>query len=546
MPIIVKRTGLDQYAPGGTARLKVMVIGGPSVGKTRWSSFFPDPIFLDIEGGLASVADREVPYAQINTTRDMNDALQHLKFECRKPEDQRQYKTVVVDTLDAWQRKLKTEWMETKRVDSFTGWEAWGFLSQNMQSLMTRLLNLDMNVVVAVHYKDKTTRDDDTGRETHEYMLQLSGEIADTAFNDFDFVGWMEEDRRVVDGKPQLVRFITFDKTTQRPFLKDRLNVMDGEIPVTFSDDDYKQLMSRITSRMDGLSPSVDVGEIPDYSTAPTENVVAPDAVAPSVLPKREPALETLDKAQLQQIAKNEGVTKAVDGKPLRGNSLKSELVEAIKWARSKPASAPITPPATPPAPAAVPYREQPQAETVNLPQTPAPAEPPAPPAPAAPAAPARPQPSINTPMGKVNPTTGEILAPEAQLQKLSKEYANALATEDPQKIAQAENALESFDDGSGYQGQVSEEAAKALIADKLGGKVVARSEERVRIPTAQPAPPTQAPPAQAHKYADKNCQMCNKSLAHEPFQPIQLGWIKFRQLLCEEHFIERRDAAKK
>jgi hypothetical protein len=56
MALLIQTTGLEDYAPGGTARVKVLNIGGPGAGKTRFSSFFPAPIFADCERGLASVA----------------------------------------------------------------------------------------------------------------------------------------------------------------------------------------------------------------------------------------------------------------------------------------------------------------------------------------------------------------------------------------------------------------------------------------------------------------------------------------------------------
>lgn len=153
----IQTTGLDQYAPGGSAKVKTMVIGGPGAGKTRWSSFFPKPIYADCEGGLASVADRSVPYVAINDSHDMLDLLDFLKKESKKAEGDRDYETVVIDTLDAFQRKVKDEWLrDNPTASSFSGYDAWGYLDAKMQMLMTRLLNLPMNVVVLVHYSDKT------------------------------------------------------------------------------------------------------------------------------------------------------------------------------------------------------------------------------------------------------------------------------------------------------------------------------------------------------------------------------------------------------
>src|SRR3954463_15940094 len=102
MALKIRTTGLEQYAPGGTARLKMLCIGGPGAGKTRNAAFWPKPFYLSCEAGLASVADQKVPYVEINTSSDMLDALDYLKNESNKPEQFRSVGTVVVDTLDAF------------------------------------------------------------------------------------------------------------------------------------------------------------------------------------------------------------------------------------------------------------------------------------------------------------------------------------------------------------------------------------------------------------------------------------------------------------
>jgi hypothetical protein len=332
MALLIKTTGLEQYAPGGTARVKVLLIGGPGAGKTRWSSYFPKPIYADCEGGLASVADRRVPYVSINSSTDMADLLHHLKLDGRLPEDKREYKTVVIDTLDAYQRKLKNEWMEVNKKESFTGWEAWGFLDQKMQLLLTKLLNLDVNVIIAAHYKDKVTKDDD--KETHELMLQLSGDIKDTAYNDFDLVGWMGTYWEAVGGERIEKRGITFKPTPDKPFLKDRLHVTPPWLEVTFADSDYQNLFARISAKLGELAPSETVGQIESAEPEVPGTVATPDAVPSGALPAAaapEVPLAQLDKPTLLKKARELGVTVLTDGSPIKGNTLKSELIAAIQ-----------------------------------------------------------------------------------------------------------------------------------------------------------------------------------------------------------------------
>jgi hypothetical protein len=351
MPLTIKTTGLEQYAPGGGAVLKMLVIGGPDAGKTRMSSYWPKPIYADCEGGLASVADRKVPFATINRSQDMLDFLNFMKLECRRPYAERQYQTVVIDTLDAFQRKLKEEWLAANPgAPAFRGFEAWGFLETKMQMLLTRLLNLDCNIIVAAHFKDKTIKEGtgDNAVERQELMLQLQGDVKDTVFADFDLVGWIGPYWDVEDGVRVEKRGITFKKTPEKPFLKDRLHITPPWMEVTFSDNDYANLFAAFTSRLDDLSDTEDVGEIP--SETGEENPDNPQRVnagtgplAPvdtSLLP-----LSQLDKPSLQSLAKDLGLS-------FKGNTLKGELMALIEAARAAKAEAVVASPAPTPEPA--------------------------------------------------------------------------------------------------------------------------------------------------------------------------------------------------
>ncbi len=373
--LTIKTTGLEQYAPGGEARLKLLIIGGPGSGKTRFASFFPRPIWADCEAGLASVADRCVPYTSVNTSVDMLDLLTFLKMECRLPKDKRTYDTVVIDTLDAYQRKLKVEWMEKEKKEAFTGWEAWGFVGQKMQLLLTRLLNLDMNVIVNVHYKDKTTKDDDSGKETHELMLQLQGEVSDTAFNDFDQVGWMGTYWEAASGERIQKRGLTFRATPDKPFLKDRLNVTPRWMEITFADTDYTNLLARVSERMEELKPSELVGEIPSVDPADAVTVQRPEQATSGPLPERVPVelpLSQMDKPSLLKKARESGLVTTVDGAPIRANTTKSELIAAIEQALKAKTPTPdeVAQPSVPvvanPTPAKVPRQTPPTVEQIG------------------------------------------------------------------------------------------------------------------------------------------------------------------------------------
>ena len=342
MALRIYTTGLEQYAPGGEAFVKSLVIGGPGVGKTRWSSFFPKPFYANCENGLASVADRRVQAADIKTSQDMLDVLVMLKQEGRMPRAQRRFQTFVVDTLDAFQRKVMDEWLQMHPGESsFSGFEAWGYLNAKMDMLMTRLLNLDMNVIVLVHYTDKTiTEGSGANAVTHqEYQLQLSGQIKDKVFNDFDLVGWMGTFYAAEGGQRVQKRGLTFRPTPDKPFLKDRLNCTPSFLEVNFNDDDYAQLFASVISRLDDFTDTEEFGEVPPASgiEAPIieGSVVGPlhGGALPEISPQEMP-LAQFDKPTLTKMARELGFKPA-------GNLIKSELIAAIEKARAERAAEP-------------------------------------------------------------------------------------------------------------------------------------------------------------------------------------------------------------
>lgn len=326
--LTIKRTGYSDYLDG-SGNIKMLVIGGPDAGKTRSSSYWPKPFFIDCENGRGSLADRKMPYVECHSSADALDALAYLKGMERIPKKEREHQTVVFDTLDSFQRSVKDEWLQATKAGAFKGYDAWGYLDTKMTMLMTRLLNLDYNVLVLCHYKDKTLKDDD-GKESRELMLQLQGDIKDTAFNDFSLVGWLGTYWETDGDKGRVEkRGLTFTKTMERPFLKDRFAILPTWVPITFAESDYQQIYNAFLAQLDerDLPDTEIVGEIPTATpeqVARPANVVAPliggpvPAGTPSELPVHE-----MSKPQLLTVVQVEGIK-------VKGNALKAELAEAI------------------------------------------------------------------------------------------------------------------------------------------------------------------------------------------------------------------------
>jgi hypothetical protein len=321
----IRTTGVEDFLDG-SHNIKVLIIGGPGVGKTRHASYWPKPFYADCESGRASVADRGVAYVEIHDSRDMLDFLSYCKKLEAVPKAERQYQTIVIDTIDGFMRSVKDEWLDKTKSGEFRGYDAWGYLDTKMNMLMSRLLNLDYNVIVNVHYKTTTVKDK-AGDETIEYELQLSGSLRQTIFNDFDLVGLMDSFYEAEDGQRVLRRGLTFTPTPKWPMLKDRLDVTPQWMPIDFADSDYGQLLDAVTSRMtaDAMPVSSVVGEVPPESDEIPAGVRPPTSGGP-VEPQspKEMPLESMSKQELLAKAAEMGVQ-------VRGNLLKAEIITAIK-----------------------------------------------------------------------------------------------------------------------------------------------------------------------------------------------------------------------
>ena len=546
MSLKIFTTGLEQYAPGGQARLKVLCVGGPGVGKTRWASYWPKPIYADCEAGLASVADRKAHAVSISTSQDMLDFLHEMKLECQKPPHLRRFLTVVIDTLDAFQRKVQDEFLQQNPgMQSFRGYDAWGYLDSKMQMLMTRLLNLDMNVVVNVHYKDRTVSEGtgDAAQERLVTELQLKGDIRSTAFNDFDLVGWMGTYYEAVDGQRVKKRGITFVDTPERPFLKDRLHITPPWLEVTFSEDDYGNLFSLYVKKMEALEqaelvePPQDFGEIESGVAAPTPggNVAAAGIVGPlaggplpAVDPKDVP-LEQHDKPTLQKMARELGLK-------YQANTIKAELIDML-IAKRKEMKAEVEAAATQTEKTLA--AEAPKPKSDATPASPAPAEP-APVVEDPPAASASPSDGSTS----VQPSFIQPEAPSAS--------APVTASEQPE-LGLAPD--EQVDPATGEIAPVTHEQAVQNVEDVLGGTVVSdvpaadvggtAAEQPVAAPKAAapaPAPASAEAPVSGPAVCDE--EGCTVDLSTQNVDWVRLSYIKWRKHLCDQHYLVRKNAA--
>ena len=298
MAIQIRTTGFDEFIdPSGGAYIKALISGEHGVGKTPSAACWPKPIFADCEDGLMSVASKAVPYARIRSTADMDSLLAHLRRDSIKPADKREYQTIVLDTIDSYQRAAIQERLRLERKEAFAGFADWGWLESKMNLLIESLLNLKMNVVVNMHTKMAGGGDDDGPRIE---IPRLKGDIKDSIFQEFDLIGRMEKSYVSEGGERVEKRQIRWHSEPRFPNLRDRSGRLPKFTDVDFVDD-FQRIQDAIMPALDEMPESkvldtlaVDGDDAPPVNEnlegGPVANVTAPAAPKKKTPAKKAPA----------------------------------------------------------------------------------------------------------------------------------------------------------------------------------------------------------------------------------------------------------------
>jgi hypothetical protein len=147
-PLVFERT-----KAGPPKRLAVLVYGPPGAGKTYFAGTFPNPFFLDCQGGLMTVRAKEVAFAQPESYQDLLQyagGLGDSEFETVVLDTATEAARIVMDTaLKAASREIPQmqDWMQT---------------IERMRQLLRKLLDHDKHVIVAC--EEGVVKDEDTGK----------------------------------------------------------------------------------------------------------------------------------------------------------------------------------------------------------------------------------------------------------------------------------------------------------------------------------------------------------------------------------------------
>ena len=188
--------------------VKCIIFGGPGVGKTRSIATAPKPIIISAEEGLLSLMEVDVPFIEVKSLDDLNEAYNFLKKDAGQT-----YKTIGLDSLSEIAEVLIAQELP-KHKD---GRQAYAALAQAMIPMLKKFRDLkDVNTVFSCKKID--VKDEESGVVTTELFLPgnvLSNQIPYLV----DELFYMDVDRT---GIPFLQT-----KPNRKAFSKDRSGALD-------------------------------------------------------------------------------------------------------------------------------------------------------------------------------------------------------------------------------------------------------------------------------------------------------------------------------
>lgn len=230
-----------------------------------------------------SIADRDIPYVDI---RESNELVRIKNTLDQDPDVRKELlgfpvDTIVIDTIDEIQRILVTERLREKQQSAMQ-LQDWGWLKDQMTTLMRGFRNIPIHVVFTCHIKEVT--DNSTG--AMHYKPDLQGGFSDqvAGYVDLSLLISTKVEKEIVGNKLEDVEYrsLVSAPNSKYPFLKDRSGKLPSSLEVNFKDD-FSRINSLIFENVD-LKASVEyeVDTPQDTKDVPPEQLKEEPKVAPT------------------------------------------------------------------------------------------------------------------------------------------------------------------------------------------------------------------------------------------------------------------------
>ena len=156
--------------------LKIVIYGPEGIGKSTFASKFPDPLFIDTEGGTSNLDVR-----RIKCSKSWDELLLIVKEIIKNPTV---CKTLVLDTAD-WSETMcinaVTEKYRKNNIEDFGYGKGYTYLLDEytrLLSLFDELIEVGINVVITAHAKPRKFELPEEQGAFDRYEMKLTRQVA--------------------------------------------------------------------------------------------------------------------------------------------------------------------------------------------------------------------------------------------------------------------------------------------------------------------------------------------------------------------------------
>ena len=146
----------------GNNGVKMLIYGKSGVGKTRLASTAQSPFIFSAESGLLSLRQYKLPYGEIKTMADLDDAYKWVTTS----NESKQYNDIFLDSISEIMEVL----LANEKATNKDGRMAYGALSEKGVKIAKGFRDIP-NKNVAVLAKEEYVKDEATGITSYQPML---------------------------------------------------------------------------------------------------------------------------------------------------------------------------------------------------------------------------------------------------------------------------------------------------------------------------------------------------------------------------------------
>jgi len=211
-----------------------LLYGESGIGKTTILATAPDPLILSIEGGLLTLADKDIPVIEIKSVDDINEVYEWLS----KSKEADKYRTICIDSLSEMAEVILVEEMSATP----NGQRAYGQMADKMAVSIRGFRDLPKHTVFTA--KVRKIVDEATG--SIRFFASVPGQqLLNNLPYFFDEVFRMDfgKTKRTKDRPSVTYRYI--DTVGNRQFIcKDRSGKLDEQ-----EQPDLNKIFAKITAK---------------------------------------------------------------------------------------------------------------------------------------------------------------------------------------------------------------------------------------------------------------------------------------------------------